>query len=202
MLGEYDDCLGGVKQAEWMHSSRIKLSLCQPVVAWRVQRGTLSTAPVLRTFDFLNRNADLGSLLLRRGERGVKQLTSAVGPRTLAPHVQVKQVRHWFGDVKQFLPIDRFLLALSPGVPVGEAPDGHFRDEVDHGNHPSVRGHAHDTAKKVVTGVIAGRTPVFNQNFVHEIHGIRLSPLGVVEEPKLRIIYDLTFARSGCMCLS
>ena len=51
------------------------------------------------TLDCLNRLADLGSLLLRQCEWSVKQLTSVVGPRTLAPHVEVKQVKHWFGDV-------------------------------------------------------------------------------------------------------
>ena len=38
---------------------------------------------------------------------------------------------------------------------------------------------------------------VFNANLVNEIQGIRLSPLGVVEELKLRIIHDLTSAGSG-----
>ena len=63
-----------------------------------------------------------------------------VGPRTLAPHVEVKQVKHWFGDVKQFPNIDRLLQALSPGVPVNVAQGGHLREEVEYGNHPSVRG--------------------------------------------------------------
>ena len=73
---------------------------------------TLSTAPVSGTLDCLNRLADLGSLLLRQCEWSVKQLTSVVGPRTLAPRVEVKQVKHLFGDVKQFPHIDRLLRAL------------------------------------------------------------------------------------------
>ena len=151
MLGECDDCVGGVEQAEWMYSSGIKLSLCQAVIAWQVQPATLSTAPVSGTLDCLDRIADLSPLLLRQCEGSVKQLTSVVGP--LAPHVQVEHVKHWFGDVKQFPHIDRLLRALSSGVPVDVAQGGHLRDVVEYGNHPSVRGHADDIAKKVATYV-------------------------------------------------
>lgn len=57
MLGGYDDRVGGVERAEWMYSSGMKFSLCQAVVAWRVQRATLSTAPVSGTLGCLDRIA-------------------------------------------------------------------------------------------------------------------------------------------------
>ena len=34
-----------------------------------------------------------------------------------------------------------------------------------------------------MTDVVAGRALVFNANFINKIQGIRLSPLGAVEEP-------------------
>ena len=78
MLGENGDRVGGVEQAEWIYSSGIKLSLCEAVVARRVQRATLSTAPVSGTLDCLDRISDLGSLLLRQCKGSVKQLTSCL----------------------------------------------------------------------------------------------------------------------------
>ena len=57
MHGWDADSVGWVEQAEWMHSSGTKLSLGQAVDAWRVQRATLSTAP-------LSGMLDLGSFLL------------------------------------------------------------------------------------------------------------------------------------------
>ena len=102
----------------------------------------------------------------------MKQLKSVVGPRTLAPHVHVEQVKRWFGDVKQLPQIDLLLQALSPGVPVDVAQSGHVREEVEYGNRPSVRGYADDIAKKAVTYVITGRALVFNANFINEVQGI------------------------------
>ena len=197
MHGGDSRSVGRVEQTEWMYSPGMKLSLDQAVEAWRVQRATLRTAPLSGTLDCLCRIADLGSFLLRQNDGSVKQLTSAVGPQTLAPHVDVRQVKHWFGEIKQFPHIDRLLRALSPGVPVDVAQGGHLSEEVEYGNHSGVRGHAEEVAKKVVTDVVTGRALVFNANFIEEIQGIRLSPLSVVEEPKFRIIHDLTFAGSG-----
>ena len=85
-----------------MCSSGINLSLSQAVDPWRVQRATLNTETLSGTLDCLNTIADLGSFLLRQCDGRVKELTSAVGPRALAPHVEVKQVKHSFGEVKQF----------------------------------------------------------------------------------------------------
>ena len=68
-------------------------------------------------------------------------------------------------------------------MPVNVALGGHLRKEVEYSNHPRVRGHADGFAKKVEADVITGRALVFNANFAHEIQGIRLCPLGVVEEP-------------------
>lgn len=42
-----------------------------------------------------------------------------------------------------------------------------------------------------------GRAVVFDAKFIREILGVRVSPLGVVDEPKFRIIHDLTFASAS-----
>ena len=48
--------------------------------------------------------------------------------------------------------------------------------------------------KKAATEVAMGKTIVFPVTQTHEIRGLRISPVGVVEEKeKLRVIHDLTF---------
>ena len=122
----------------------------------------------------------------------MKQLTSAVGPRTLAPHVDVEKIQHWFRRVKQFPLIDLLLRALSLGMPVDEAQGGHLIEDVKYGNNPNVSGHAEGIPKNVVTDVVTGRALVCNANFSQDVQGIRLSPWGVGEEPNFRRIHDLT----------
>lgn len=138
--------------------------------------------------------ADLSSAMLRRCEGDVARLVDAIGPKFLAPHVDVQRVRHWFGSMKRFPQEQVLLRMLSPGVPVNVKPGGHLQAEIDYGNHPSTEGHADTIRAKVVQDVANGRALVFNRASAHEIRRLRISPLGVVEGRKLRIIHDLTFA--------
>ena len=102
--------VGEVEHAEWNYSSGNNLSLGRIVDAWRVQRAKLINAPSFGTFDCLGKLADAGSYLLRKRKGRVKLLTSAVGPHTLAPHVDERQVEHWRGKVQKM----RRLLAEWP----------------------------------------------------------------------------------------
>lgn len=97
------DSVGGIEHAEWMYSLGINPLLGQVVDTWRVQRARLINTPSFSTLDCLGRLADVGMCLLKRCKGSVKLLTSAVGPHTLAPHVDVRQVEHWFGEVEQKL---------------------------------------------------------------------------------------------------
>ena len=103
-------------------------------------------------------------------------------------------VRHYFGDVKVFPHIDRLLHALDPGVPVDVAPGGGLDAELSYGNHPCVLPHLQQILEKIVSDVLLGRAVVFDAEFIREVQGVRVSPLGVVDKPKFRIIHDLTFA--------
>lgn len=94
--------LGGLNMQQLMYSSGMKLSLGQAVDAWRVQQATLINAPSFGTLDCLRQIADVTSYLLRQCKGSAKLLTFAVGPQTLALHVDVRQVGHWFGEVKKF----------------------------------------------------------------------------------------------------
>lgn len=83
---------------------------------------------------------------------------------------------------------------LSPGAPGDVAPGGCLGDEIKYGNHPSTANHAAFNTEKIISDVVLGRALVFDAQLIREILGLRVSPLGVVEEPKFRIIHDLTFA--------
>ena len=111
----------------------------------------------------------------------------AVGPAFFAPHVDLPLVRHYFGDVKAFPHIDRLLCALDPGVPVDVAPGGDLDAELSYGNHPSVLPHQQQIREKIVSDVLLGRAVVFDAEFIREVQGVRVSPSGVVDEPKFRI---------------
>ena len=92
-----------------------------------------------------------------------------------------------------------FLLisVLAPGVPVGDARGGDWTTELAYGSHPVVATHTVAIHHTICADVEHGRAVVFDLRFADEIQGLRISPLSIVLEPKLRIIHDLTLAREG-----
>ena len=89
------------------------------------------------------------------------------------------------------------LTALSPGVPVDVKPGGDLHAELSYGNHRSAGSHCDAIYEELVYDVIHGRALVFDRCFAREIAGLRVAPLGVVEEPKFRIIHDLSSSQSS-----
>ena len=142
--------------------------------------------------------AGAGSDLLRRCGGRIETLVAAGGPSFFSPHVDVQAVRAFFGVQKNFPLIDQLVGALCPGVPVDVATGGCLEQEVAYGNHSSITSHTHKIMDEIVSDVVLGRALVFDVRFINDILGLRVSPLGVVEEPKFRIIHDLTFAAAGC----
>lgn len=134
------------------------------------------------------------SALLRVCDGNVQQLGTSVRAQLFAPHVDIQRVQHHFGDIKQFPQIAQVLRALSPGAPVDVKSGGHLEAELAYGNHSSALPHVRKITEKIVSDVILGRALVFDVQFIREISGVRVSPLGVVEEPKFHIIHDLTFS--------
>ena len=68
-------------------------------------------------------------------------------------------------------------------MPVNVEKRDQLGEVAGYGNNPSVRGHEDCIAKTLVNDVITGRVLVLKENFIHEVQGIRLSPLGVAEKP-------------------
>ena len=84
---------------------------------------------------------------------------------------------------------------LSTAAPVDVAPGGDLQPEIAYyGSHPSSESHTEAICAKIVQDVVNGRAVAFKHLSVSDIHGLHVSPAGVVEGRKLRIIHDLTFA--------
>ena len=145
----------------------------------------------------LDQVASVGSSLLRLCGGSVASFTGAVAPSVFASHIHLDVVRHWFGAIKKFPAIRQLLHVLSPGAPVGVARGGDLHAELAYGNHPSVASHELAIHKKVCSDVVHGRALVFDLLSAVDIVGLRVSPLAVILEPKLRIVHDLSFASAG-----
>lgn len=108
-------------------------------------------------------------------------MTPAVGPQTLAAHVEVIQVEHCFGEAEELSKQIGMLQALVPGVLVDVSQRENLIEELKYGNHPGVRDHVEVMAEAVVAGGVTGRALVFSAKFVQEIRSIHFSSLSVVE---------------------
>ena len=71
---------------------------------------------------------------------------------------------------------------------------GNLEAELAYGNRPSVIAHRDEITDTLISDVVLGRALAFDVKYIREILDLRVSPLGVVEEPRFRIIHDLTFA--------
>ena len=65
------------------------------------------------------------------------------------------------------------------------------------GNHSYFELHAGVTCAKIVQDVVKERALAFEYSSVSDISGLRVSPLGAVQERMLCIIHNLTFAGDG-----
>ena len=74
---------------------------------------------------------------------------------------------------------------LPPGAPVDLGDGGSLAAELAYGNNPSVNNHRGAIVDKIISGVVLGRAIVSDAQLIHEILGVRVSPLGLVEEPKV-----------------
>ena len=83
------------------------------------------------------------------------------------------------------------------GTPVGVVRGGDLTSEPAYNNHPIVATHDFAIHHAICVDVVQGRALVLELPFAAEGQGRRISPLGVVFEPKVRTVHDLTFAREG-----
>ncbi|CAN0580224.1 unnamed protein product, partial [Laminaria digitata] len=80
------------------------------------------------------------------------------------------------------------------GVPVDVGPEGNLEQEIAHGNHSSAETFEEEVRGEAIADVVRGRALIFPLEQAERIRGIRISPVGVVEEKaKRRIVHDMTF---------
>ncbi|CAN0584222.1 unnamed protein product, partial [Laminaria digitata] len=81
------------------------------------------------------------------------------------------------------------------GVPVDVGPGGNLERELAYGNHSSAGKHATEVWEKAVGDVRMGRAMVIPARLARVVRGLRVNPVGVVEEKgKRRIVHDSTYS--------
>ena len=121
---------------------------------------------------------------------GIGHVVRSLGGRLLAPHMDAKKIAGSFGSFEH---VDVLVKIAEVGVPIAVGPGGDLKHELAYGNHPSAQKWHGAIWQKVVEDVEAGRAVLFKRKVAEKIPGLRVSPVGVVEEKeKLRVIHDLT----------
>ena len=130
----------------------------------------------------------------RGGSGGVGQVVRWLGGPLTAPHMDPERVEAFFGDKHSFPGIEHLKHIARVGVPVDVLPGGDLAKELEYGNHSSANNFGEAVWKKAVADVACGRAIVFPKEQADQVPGLRVSPVGVVEErEKIRIIHDMTF---------
>ena len=112
-----------------------------------------------------------------------------------------KRIQGFFGDKWNVKRWRDLVNVAEKGVPIAVKQGGDLQREVAYGNHRSVEKHEAEVFRKAMLDVALGRAMVFKVEEAGCIDGIRISPVGVVEEKeKIRVIHDLTFEgpSKGC----
>ena len=110
-----------------------------------------------------------------------------------------EQVEAFFTDMHSFPGINTLKPIALIGVPVDVLPGGDLAKELAYENHSSAENIVEAVWDKAVVDVAGGRAIGFPEEQAGQVPGLRVSPVGVVEElEKIRIIHDMTFEhRSG-----
>ena len=128
-----------------------------------------------------------------RGEERGRQAVRWLGGSLTAPHMKLERVQAFFGDRHQFPGIYSLRHIVPVGVPVDVRPGGNLTKELTYGKHSSAQKFQVAVWEKAVGDVASGRAIVFPKEQAGQVEGLRVSPVGVVEErEKIRIIHDLT----------
>ena len=105
-----------------------------------------------------------------------------MGRQLTAPNMDPARVEAFFGDKHSFPGIEMLKQIARVGVPVDVLPGGDLAKELEYGNHSTANNFGEAVWEKAVAGVACGRAIVFPKERAGQIPGLRLSPVGVVEE--------------------
>ena len=102
--------------------------------------------------------------------------------RFLEPHIDAERVTSFFREQHN---IDKFALLeqnARVGVPVNVGPGGNLERELAYRRNSGVNKHASEVWGKAVGDVKSGRAIVLTARLAGMVRGLRINPLGVVEE--------------------
>ena len=126
--------------------------------------------------------AEFGGKMQQREGGHLAKVKWELGGTSLAPHIDAQRVTKFFGeqhDVDQFVLLARIVSVV---VPVDIGPGGNRRRELAYRNHISDNKHASEVWKNAVGDVKTGRAIVFPARLARMVRGLRINPVGVVEE--------------------
>ena len=105
----------------------------------------------------------------------------------------------FFGDKHSFPAIDNFKYIARVEVPVDVLPGGDLAEELAYENHSSAGKIVEAVWDKAVADVAGSRAIGFPKEQAGQVPGLRVSPVGVIEEREnIQIIHDMTVEhRSG-----
>ena len=137
----------------------------------------------------LYRLADICTALTRQYRGAVGDVARALGGSLVAPPVDALNTQRYFGDLKGFGAINDLTTLVTKEVPVKAAPVGGRLDRaLRYGNHRSAAEHLPAIWEKLGEDVRRQKCLVIEKSAAHEIHKLRVPPLGAVVTHKVRII--------------
>ena len=104
------------------------------------------------------------------------------------------RIHAYFGRRRKVMSAEALEKIARDGVPAEVGAGGNLGSELAYGNHKNALKHRGEVLEKAAMDVSMGRTIVLPAAQAQEVEGLRISPVGVVEErEKLQVIDDLTF---------
>ena len=105
-----------------------------------------------------------------------------LGGSLTLPHMDREGVQAFFEDKHRFPGIDDLRHIARVGVPVDVRPGGNLTKEPTYENISSAQEFRVAVWEKAVADVASGRAIVFPKEQARQVQGLRVSPVGVVEE--------------------
>ena len=99
-----------------------------------------------------------------------------------ATHMDGDRIHAYFGRRRKAASAEALEKIARDGVPAEVGAGGNLGSELAYGNHRRALKHRGEVLRKAATDVAMGRTIAFPAAQAHEVEGLRISPVGVVEE--------------------
>ncbi|MEO9458877.1 MAG: hypothetical protein ABJG56_07815, partial [Lentilitoribacter sp.] len=120
------------------------------------------------------------------------KVAASFGGQLMASHRNADLIEQNLGS-KGFNDMKRLMQAVRHGVPVDVIEGENLEASLQNGNHSSTLQHSGLLLDRLMEDIVNGRVLPLHRSAAGTVRGLRISPLGVVEErKKVRVILDLT----------